>query len=242
MAPFGDLEDLAQEGRSPGDRRWRMRIPRAWSIPVAVLLLLSAAVPARAGDRAYQVTAEGGISFSKLRDLNDPLGVYQDVKSFTGGLRFGWPMGKRLEIQSGVLYIVKGVSYGKSALTDFSGNSSGEIESMHVVNAVEVPVLVRWGIPLDWRVRPVLLGGPFVSFETAERFKVTGDESYATDSQILKNTDYGIVLGTALEMKAGPGRWILEGRYDLGLADLGDFDFSGSVHSGAFAITMGYAI
>ena len=42
-------------------------------------------------------------------------------------------------------------------------------------------------------------------------------------------------------MKAGPGRWILEGRYDLGLSDLGAFDASSSVHSGAFVITTGYA-
>jgi hypothetical protein len=219
-----------------------MRITHAWPILVALLALLSATVPARAGDRAYRVTAEGGILFSKLRDLNDPFGVYQSIKSFTGGLRFGWPIGKRLEIQPGLLYVVKGVSFGTSEAVDPSGNPIGEIETMHVVNAVEVPVLLRWGIPVDWRVRPVLLGGPFVSFETAERLKVTGAQSISRDSQILKNTDYGLVLGTALEMKAGPGRWILEGRYDLGLADLGDFYSPGSVHSGAFAITMGYAI
>jgi hypothetical protein len=219
-----------------------MRFTHAWPIPAALFALLSTTAPARAGERAYRVTAEGGISFSKLRDLNDPLNVTTYIKSFTGGLRFAWAIGPRLEIQPGLLYVVKGVSFGNSEAVDPSGNPIGQMESMHVVNAVEVPVLVRCGIPVDWRVRPVLLGGPFVSFETAERLKLTGARSVSQDSQILKNTDYGLVLGTALEMKAGPGRWILEGRYDLGLADLGDFYTFGSVHSSAFAITMGYAI
>ena len=218
-----------------------MKITRAWPIPMALLGLLSTAVPARADDREYRVTAEGGMSISKLRELNDRLGVYQSIKSFTGGLRFGWPVAKQLEMQTGLLYVVKGVSYGRSIVTDQSGNPIGEVETTHVQNVVEVPALLRWGIPVDWRVRPVLLGGPFASFETSERDKLTGALSVSQDSEILKNTDYGVILGSALEMKAGPGRLILEGRYDLGLANLGAFDASSSVHSGAFAITMGYA-
>lgn len=219
-----------------------MKIAPAWLIPAALVAVISAAVPARASERGYRVTAEGGILFSKLRGVDDPFGVMGYMKSFTGGLRFGWALGDRLEIQPGVLYVVKGISLGESEATDPAGNPIGKIESLHVVNAVEVPVLLRWGIPVDWRVRPVLLGGPFVSFETAERFKVTGASSISQNSPALKNTDYGLVLGTALEMKSGPGRWILEGRYDLGLADLGSFYSSGSVRSGAFAITLGYAI
>ena len=77
-------------------------------------------------------------------------------------------------------------------------------------------------------------------FEVAERLKTTGSQEATEDSEILKNTDYGVVLGAGLELDAGPGRWILQGRYEPGLADLGSFYTSNQVHSGAWVLTTGF--
>jgi hypothetical protein len=209
---------------------------RSWLLAALCVLPSSAAWA-----RPYQITVDGGLVVSKLRDVQDPLGTLEALKSFTAGLRVGWPVGEGLVVQPGLLYVAKGVSYGKSQGTDPAGNPTGEFESLHVVDALEVPVFLRWRLPLDWRVRPVLLGGPFVSFETAERLKTTGSQNTSQSVDVLNNTDYGLGFGAGLEMRAGPGSWILEGRYDLGLANLGDFQGSDHVHSGAFAITTGYS-
>ena len=137
------------------------------------------------------------------------------------------------------MYVEKGISYGNSEATDPFGNPIGSLEALHVVQYVELPILLRWRIPVSWGVRPSLLGGPFVSFKTGEKFKLTGANSGSESVDDLKDTDYGIVLGAALDHKAGPGRMFLEGRYDLGLADTGFYD-SHSTYSSAFSILAGY--
>jgi hypothetical protein len=206
-----------------------------WILP-ALLATLTFSEPDPAQARSLVLSAEGGLTISKLRNMSDPFGILESMKSFSAGIGVGWPMGGSLEIRPEALYVEKGISYGKITNTDVSGNPIGKSEALHVTRAIEVPVLLRWAIPVGWSVRPVLLGGPFVSFETAELLKVTGNQSMSTSLDTLNNTDYGMVFGGGLDTRAGPGRVMLEGRYDLGLADLG-----GAVYSGAFSILAGYS-
>ena len=210
------------------------------SITLALLATQSMCCPVFAGARPSHVTVMGGLVISKLRNVNDPTGSLRAMKGFGAGVGLAWPLAASLEVQPEVLYIEKGISFGKSEGRDESGNPTGAFETLHVVDAVEVPVLLRWEIPTGWRVHPVLSGGPFASFETAEKLKITGKHSMSQVSQTLKNTDYGAVLGAGLEMTAGPGRWILQGRYEAGLADLGTFSSTNAAHSGAWVIATAF--
>jgi len=214
------------------------------SIALALLAVLSTCGPVLAGGRPFHVTAMGGLAISKLRNVDYPFGAFQSVKGPGAGVGLAWPLAASLEVQPEVLYMQKGISLGESEGVDESGTLTGTIETLHVVSAIEVPLLLRWEVPTGGRVHPVLSGGPFVSFEIAEQRKITGSQTTSQDSEILKNTDYGVVLGAGLELDAGPGRWILQGRYEAGLADLGTFSFYSSdhVHSGAWFITTGYRL
>jgi Outer membrane protein beta-barrel domain len=210
------------------------------TIALALLGTLSACAPGVSEARPFHITAMGGLTISKLRNLSDPYDIFESLKGFSAGVGLGWPLSGSLEIQPEVLYIQKGVSFGESEGADDSGNPIGSLETLHVVDAVEVPLLLRLQVPMGGRLHPVLVGGPFVSFEVAERLKTTGALESSEDSQILKNTDYGVVLGAGLELEAGPGRWILQGRYEPGLADLGSFYTSNQVHSNAWVLTTGF--
>jgi len=210
------------------------------SIALALLAILSTCGPVLAGGRPFHVTAMGGLAISKLRNVDFPYAALQSVKGFGAGIGLAWPLAASLEVQPEVLYMQKGISFGESEAVDESGSVAGTFETLYVVDAIEVPLLLRWEVPTGGRVHPVLSGGPFVSFELAERFKFTGDQTGSQDYEALKNTDYGVVLGAGLELDAGPGRWILQGRYELGLADLGTIYLSDDVHSGAWFITTGY--
>jgi len=196
--------------------------------------------PALAGDRPFRITATGGLTISKLRNVSDPFDVLKSVKGIDAGVGMAWPLAGSLEVQPEVRYIQKGISFGESEGSDQNGNPTGTFETLHVVDAIEVPLLLRWEVPTGGRVHPVLIGGPFVSFEIAERRKTTGSQKSSVDAGILKNTDYGVVLGAGLELDAGPGRWILHGRYEPGLADLGSFYASDGVHSGAWVLATGF--
>ena len=147
---------------------------------------------------------------------------------------------EQLEFQPELLYMQKGFSFGESEGTDPFGNPTGTFEELTVVESIEVPLLLQWVVPTGGRLHPVLLGGPFVSFEIGEQRKLTGSENETYDTGVLNDTDYGMALGVGLEMDAGRGRWLLQGRYDAGFADLGTYTGSSGVHSTAWVILTGY--
>ena len=217
-----------------------MAAQRRHSVTMALLSWLLFAGPGAAHARSFGVTVQGGYVNANFRNVPDPYGIFTSLNSFAAGIRLGWPVGQALEISTEAMYIEKGISYGNSEATDPFGNPIGPVEFLHVIQQVEVPVLLRWRIPVQWGVRPSLLGGPFVSFKTGELFKATGANTGSESVDDLNDTDYGIVLGASLDHKAGPGRVVLEGRYDLGLADL-RFLGAHATYSGALSILAGYS-
>lgn len=216
-----------------------MGAQRARRLTTALLSSLLLAASGAVHARSFGVTVQGGYVNANFRNVPDPFGTISSLNSFTAGIGVGWPIGHSLEISTGAMYVEKGISYGKVEATDPFGNPIGSEEFLHVIQQVELPVLLRWRIPVEWSVRPSLLGGPFVSLKAGEVFKATGVRNVSVKSDVLNDTDYGIVLGAALDHKAGPGRVFLEGRYDLGLADTGLYD-SHATYSGAFSILAGY--
>lgn len=217
-----------------------MAAQRRQRVTMALLSGLLLAGPGAAYARPFGVTVQGGYVNSDFRNVPDPYGIFTSMNSFAAGIGLGWPVSQTLEISTEAMYVEKGISYGESVATDPFGNPIGSVETLHVIQQVEVPVLLRWRIPVRWGVRPSLLGGPFVSIKAGERFKETGANSGSESTDVVNNADYGIVLGAALDHKAGPGRIVLEGRYDLGLADLGFF-YSHSTYSNAFSVLAGYS-
>ena len=210
---------------------------RSRIMSIALLLgPLAVAGPSLAAEAPLHVTVLGGMSIAKLRDAPDPYDVLQSLKGLSAGIGLGWPIASSWELQSQLLYVEKGVSYGEQTATTFAGTSTGTFETLNVTGSLEVPVLVRFEVPTGGRIRPVLMGGPFVSFEMSEKMKLTGSQESSRDTHNLKGSDIGVAFGAGLEMNAGPGRWVLEGRYDLGTVELNP---DGS-HSGAFLLMTGY--
>lgn len=210
---------------------------------LALVAALALAAPAAASAPPPRFTAQAGLSISKLRAAPDPSGAldFQSMKSFTAGVGLAWPIGGSFEVSPEVMYVEKGLSLDKEHIVNFTGIPTSELfEILQVTRAIEVPVLLRWQVPALWSFHPVLIGGPFMSFERSEMLKWTGSVSATTRTETLNDTDYGLVLGAGLGLNAGPGRAVLEGRYDLGLADLGPFGGSAQTHSRAFSILTGY--
>src|SRR5262249_37494904 len=145
---------------------------------------------------------------------------------------------RALAIQPELVYIEKGISFGNSEAVDMSGNPLGTYETLLVQQNLEIPLLLRWGIPTGGRLHPALEVGPFYSFELSELLKFTGSVTKSTDSHLRKNTGYGLVLGAALGLDVGRAQWVVEGRYEPGLAALGTLAGS-EAHSNAFVISTG---
>jgi hypothetical protein len=219
-----------------------MKRMACWVVGLAVIWSLFVSATAGAVERPFRIVIDGGLAISKLRDVWDPYSVFESMKSFTASAGVSWRLPYGLAVEPRVSYLVKGISYGEVEVIDETGTILGKGEELHPVDVLEIPVLLRWNAAVLGPIRPSLALGPFVSFELRERLKYTGavEETWSRDD--LENTDFGVVFAGGVGVKAGPGMWFIEGRYDLGLADLGAFYGSKSVHSGAFALVAGVSL
>jgi len=207
---------------------------------LAVLLVALLPLPALAEGQPLHVTATGGVVFSKLRDVTAPFGPFGSIKAFAGGIGLTWPFASAFELEPRLTFTEKGISLGEFQKYDVYGMPLGTFETFLVAGYLEVPVLLRWVSPQIGRVHVVAQSGPFVSLELSERMKYTGSVQASGHESLLKNPDWGLVLGGGLQLDAGPGRWLLEGHYERGMRDLGNFFGTEQVHSEAFVISTGY--
>jgi len=211
-------------------------------VGLAVIWSLFVSATAGAVERPFRIVIDGGLAIAKLRDVEDAYSGLESMKSFTVSAGVSWRLSDGLAVEPRVSYLVKGISFGEVEATDEEGNFLGKGEELYPVDVLEIPVLLRWTAPVRGSIRPSLALGPFVSFELNERFKYTGAIETTWSEDNLKNTDFGMVFAGGVGVRAGPGVWFIEGRYDLGLADLGAFYGSKSVHSGAFALVAGVSL
>jgi hypothetical protein len=219
-----------------------MKCMACWVVGLAVIWSLFVSATAGAVERPFRIVIDGGLAISKLRDVEDPHSVFESMKSFTASAGVSWRLLDGLAVEPRVSYLVKGISYGEVEVVDETGTILGKGEELYPVDMLEIPVLLRWNAPVRGPIRPSLALGPFVSFELRERLKYTGAVRETRSGDKLKNTDLGVVFAGGVGVNAGIGVWFIEGRYDLGLADLGTFAGSKSVHSGAFALVAGVSL
>lgn len=100
------------------------------------------------------------------------------------------------------------------------------------VNYLEIPILTH--IYFGGKARFVFNFGPKVGFKVSEKEKMntaltqllaSGDTTTLSVTEqygktVEKNFDYGLVVGTGMELRTKIGNFVLEGRYYFGLGDL----------------------
>ncbi len=219
-----------------------MKRMACWVVGLSVIWSLFVSATAGAVERPFRIVIDGGLAIAKLRDVEFPYAELESMKSFTVSAGVSWRLSDGLAVEPRVSYLVKGISFGEVEAVGEAGDIIGKAEMLYPVDVLEIPVLLRWTAPVRGSIRPSLALGPFVSFELDERFKYTGAIKESWPAANLKNTDFGMVFAGGVGVNAGPGVWFIEGRYDLGLTDLGTFALTKSVHSGAFALVAGVSL
>lgn len=182
----------------------------------------------KGGATLYSVTTSfAGFEESSNSKIGFAAGVFME-KSFND----------LLSLQVEGLYVQKG---GEEEGDDFFGDEN------ITLSYIDVPVLVKFNIPLDGTVQPFVYGGGFVGY----LLDATASEDDFEDdiSDFLNDINYGLSFGVG----ASFGMLSLDIRYDMGLAniyddsafdDLGDFgDFFGGANieasTSGFMLTAG---
>lgn len=102
---------------------------------------------------------------------------------------------------------------------------------------VEVPLLLQLAAPEGRRVRPLAFAGPQVSIVSAVRQMVGG---VATDiSDRVADLDVAAAAGLGLEVAAGRGAVVVDGRLVIGLKELNEGP-PPEYRSRAFTLLLGY--
>lgn len=102
---------------------------------------------------------------------------------------------------------------------------------------VEVPLLLHLAAPEGRRVRPLAFAGPQVSFVSAVRQTVGGAAADISDR--VADLDIAAAAGLGLEIAAGRGAIVVDGRAVIGLKELNEAP-PPEYRSRAFTLLLGY--
>ena len=219
-------------------RPFRLRLP--WFMPVALLGTVLAASVARTAP--VHVGVLGGIGLAHMDGASSPLTEIKGLKGAGYGITLRIPIHPRLDLQPELLAVTDGLSLGELINTDQSGNATGTVELLHVLDRIQIPVLLRvtpWDVP---RLRPFAFAGPYLASRLREYDRFTGDVKSTVTNAVLKSTAYGITLGAGLQTRCGPGQLELQGRYDMEFTDLGRVSGLGPVRARALRVMAGYSL
>ena len=186
---------------------------------------------------------KGGALVSNIDPKNiGNVSEFETKRGPAAGAFVVYGLGDWIGVQGEVLYVAKGTSFGKGEATDETGRPLGTYEDLQIMEYVEVPLLVRGVWPTGGALRPVLIAGPAVAFKARERRKSTGALSGSSKTSSFKNTDFGLVGGVGVELRAAPS-WslIFEGRYTHGLVNVAEDFYGRTARNRAMMIMAGVA-
>ncbi|GAE63551.1 PorT family protein [Chryseobacterium indologenes] len=140
--------------------------------------------------------------------------------SFQAGLGVNIQTGlQNFSVQPEVNFISKG-----TRIKNHFGNQT------YNFNYIEIPVLAKYSFG------PVYVNaGPSIGFLVGKSDKIKA--AYGK----TKTLDFGLQMGAGVAIPAGPGKLIVDGRYNLGLSNISD-EKGVNVKNRGFAVSLGYAI
>lgn len=139
---------------------------------------------------------------------------------FQGGLGVNIFTGiKGFSIQPELNYVSKGASYK---------NSTGK--SKYNLNYLELPVLAKYSF-----------GPMYVNAGPSLGLKLGQNNQAKAALGDLKKIDFGVQMGLGVAIPAGPGKFIVGGRYALGLNNISDVKGNNLKNRG-LQVSLGYAI
>lgn len=149
----------------------------------------------------------------------------------------------RFALQPELLFVMKGGKFPDIGLTDGGGQTIGIPEVTHVVDYLEIPLLVQLRIPTSGRVSPMIVCGPSMAFKLREQYHFGGPQpAESRDADFFLGTDLGFAIGAGVEIGRGRDHLLLEARYTAGVINAMNDSNAPSTRNGAFLMMAGYSM
>ena len=226
------------------------------------IIILLALLVSSTGAGFAQLSMKGGMAVSGFKLSHGDVGSSQEIdfRPFLGyevgwiqygtsnpdigfqlGLSYAARLSEDISVQPELYYAQRGYRFEEIPLY----NTSYRLK----VHYLQIPVLLKYRLPLNWSVLPGLLLGPYVSFRlSANRTIDIWGERDTKSASVVNLVDYGIVFAIDAEFSAWSQKLGSEIRFDLGLAsalsqpeeDTSVIENPGTVRVLAFSIMLGY--
>lgn len=205
------------------------------------LAAIIAAPAATSAQSAFGVRA--GLRSSELETSQDA----GSIRSLVVGGYYGFGISSRLAIQFEAVYGARGAERLRVGTNALDPDAEPAMLDM---SYVEVPVLLRTGYPGE-RFLPSFFFGPYAGFLLNCELEMADGESRSCDAGETaprfapRSTDFGLVLGGALDMALGESTVFVDARFTVGLlsiergSDAFDARHSGLALSAGFAVPVG---
>jgi len=175
-------------------------------VPIIAVLLAGGASAAEIG-----FGAKGGFNMANLHGSD---AENMDWKTgFAGGAFLNVSFTPIISLQPELLYVMDGAS---EDLMGFELNFN--------LDYVQIPVLVKFDLPVKGTIVPAFYAGPYVSFLTGADWEVSyGDASESVDvKDYTKTTDFGLLFGAEIDVHLSAVTLTFEGRYNYGTVTVDD--------------------
>ncbi len=149
-----------------------------------------------------------------------------------------YPIGPTLSFQGEILYSMKG-----DKATWKEGDE--EVEGTMKLAYLEIPMLLKANLPMGDKMRPQVYAGPAIAFKMSAKHETEGGSYSGTEDlkDVIKGTDFGLVMGAGVGFPMGARTISLEARYDLGLTNIvkkqAGMDKEPEVKNNAISILLG---
>ena len=214
---------------------------RLATLLAALCLMIGISLPMQAQAQSqlpFDIGARGGLAQATF--YGDDVKINDWRTGFTGGVFATYDIYSFLSIQPEIIYSVRGSK-------DLDYRKIGGPEGLRFrKDILEIPILIKLGLPLSQisdrlpeTVIPRGYVGPALGFIV--NTEVTGEDADQGSDDTLTSPDIGGVVGAELAyaINQGPLSEIaIDGRYNIGVANLGDVDEFNAVHSMSFVGTL----
>lgn len=206
------------------------------------------------------VGLRGGVNFAKATFDVETMDLENVNKEYLPGAYITLPvevqLGNFFALQAEPAYIQKGINLNQETEVD---DESGHIIMYDAdlttrINYLTLPVLAK-GFLGNENLRVYAVAGPEIGYALNGKHKMemsltNGDktteeieEDIDFDEEEISRFDFGMLFGAGLQIKAGPGSVILDGRYNLGLYDIdrGE-EFETEMLNRGIGVSVGYML
>lgn len=197
-----------------------------------LLALMFAARPAQGQILNYGL--KGGANFSSITetDNSDMLTGFH----FGGFLNIRPPLSP-IAVQPEILFSRLGTKF--EVLPGSVSMETDVIEETLTIDYVQIPVLLKYYLPLPGPIGPNLFAGPYVGFNMDSDYDSEISEADLTEQ--LNDMDYGLVFGAGTELSILLTTIHVEARFMLGLESVYTEEFDNDERNRAIMLSAGIA-